>query len=65
METQVFPKKSHAQIHSLAGIHPGLRRRDGGLGSPRHIQGETELCGCRARAGGADAIVPVLSPPPT
>lgn len=40
-----------------------LQWRNSSLGSTKEIQEETELCGFKVKAGGTNAIVPVLSPP--
>lgn len=49
---------------SLTGAHPGLQQMDGDSGGARDTQGENELCGFRAMAGGTATTVPVLIPPP-
>ena len=46
------------------GTHPGLWQRDSSLGGVRDVQGKTELCGFRVRAGGTAAIITALSPLP-
>lgn len=51
-----------AQTHPLRGTHPGLWWRDCGSGGARDTQGETELCGCRMRAGKKATRVPVSGP---
>ena len=48
----------------FADIHPGLWQQDGSSEGIRAIQGETELCGSKERAGEIASNVPGLSPLP-
>lgn len=63
METQTSSKEASAQKLSFLDTHSGLQCRDSGPRGAKDIQGKTDLCGFRTRAGGTAVIVLVLSSP--
>lgn len=55
-DPHILLKDLCTQTHSLGGTHPKLQGRDSDSGGNGDIQGETKLCGCKARARGTATI---------